>query len=698
MICEIKNMNHAMITTSVVHRCYSAAVKKTKNRIVDSSENWDSSKLFSEKELITELRKDSKKDKTNWRNKDFLGTTRRVQPTPRHPRLSSRLRRAKANTKVPADTVQKSDEKVPAQDAQQSDENTWISSSKLAAQRYAVDGQPAVPPLANDLDKVLFNPGVHFLKDPRTNVYNFDYELENIMSIKDFDFTRIPKFVPASKDASLAKLGAELGKKYTGSTSSLTSALTQIHHAISHWRPPQLMSLSKYFPGRTTTFTSSQRAPAVFNLRFNKNSKIWSVESDHTHDEEIILSLLGQTMETMLTTDSKTFALYDRTRSDELPRQDVRSTYNYLDCGQFLMRSQLDCYDPRLPGSGYFDLKTRAVCAVRHDIDYAQIHDGLNYQIMKKDGFDESFAREFFELIRSAMFKYSLQARIGSMDGIFVAYHNIKTLFGFEYLPLAEIDKIFHTSHLLTQNHGKNTLDLDTKMSQVGPLIADREFKLSTRIFELILDTLLNAHPDHKEAYSIALTCRKAGVLAVLAKPMQDKDISIADSGEPVQDLQEYTPKADPYTLYQHFMKDSHGWTPPDALAFTVKLENVVNGQKISPDQHPALESENDEWNVGFSMREAKATDWYSVMKKQVVHHHITSKVITERLENEADLRATALKNLPEPTKFQERLRELTKKGELYKAWDDAREKTRWVSGNKTETIPTPFEGITGKA
>jgi hypothetical protein len=30
----------------------------------------------------------------------------------------------------------------------------------------------------------------------------------------------------------------------------------------------------------------------------------------------------------------------------------------------------------------------------------------------------------------------SLQARIGGMDGIFVAYHNTKRLTGFQYLPM----------------------------------------------------------------------------------------------------------------------------------------------------------------------------------------------------------------------------------------------------------------------
>lgn len=32
------------------------------------------------------------------------------------------------------------------------------------------------------------------------------------------------------------------------------------------------------------------------------------------------------------------------------------------------MRSQLDCQDPRLPGTGVFDIKTRAALPIRVDL------------------------------------------------------------------------------------------------------------------------------------------------------------------------------------------------------------------------------------------------------------------------------------------------------------------------------------------
>ena len=38
-----------------------------------------------------------------------------------------------------------------------------------------------------------------------------------------------------------------------------------------------------------------------------------------------------------------------------------------MQSGSLMMRSQLDCYDPRLPGTGVFDIKTRACLPIRYD-------------------------------------------------------------------------------------------------------------------------------------------------------------------------------------------------------------------------------------------------------------------------------------------------------------------------------------------
>lgn len=106
-----------------------------------------------------------------------------------------------------------------------------------------------------------------------------------------------------------------------------------------------------------------------------------------------------------------------------------------------MLRSQLDCHDPRLPKKS-FDLKTRATLPIRMDVN--NYRDYLSYRLHCPFGLYESFEREFFDLCRSALLKYNFQVRIGDMDGIMIAYHNTAEIFGFQYLTRAEMDEILY--------------------------------------------------------------------------------------------------------------------------------------------------------------------------------------------------------------------------------------------------------------
>jgi hypothetical protein len=67
-----------------------------------------------------------------------------------------------------------------------------------------------------------------------------------------------------------------------------------------------------------------------------------------------------------------------------------------------------------------------------------------SYEIRSPLGDFESFEREYYDMCRATLLKYSLQVRLGRMDGIFVAYHNISRLFGFQYMSLEEMDFVLH--------------------------------------------------------------------------------------------------------------------------------------------------------------------------------------------------------------------------------------------------------------
>jgi hypothetical protein len=155
-----------------------------------------------------------------------------------------------------------------------------------------------------------------------------------------------------------------------------------------------------------------------------------------------ILLELGKSLERMLTMEEETFeAALVRGEPDAVATlQD--DEYHYTAMGDLLMRSQLDCYDPGLGGT--FDLKTRATTAVRCDVvNYLR---QSSYRINRLIGFRGSFEREFYDMARAAFAKYSLQARIGHMKGIFVAYHSTAEFFGFEFFSTEDMDRVLFGS------------------------------------------------------------------------------------------------------------------------------------------------------------------------------------------------------------------------------------------------------------
>ncbi|CAG8600574.1 9432_t:CDS:2, partial [Acaulospora colombiana] len=121
---------------------------------------------------------------------------------------------------------------------------TWVQTSSDGKPTLetieGLEPQPPVPTLAHSLDRVLFNSGPHWLRDPRSRVANFDEVLEKVPDIYDFDFARIQPYA-------LFELAKREGKQFTGSTSSLTSLLSHIFFLISNGRGVDTSTLSSAF-------------------------------------------------------------------------------------------------------------------------------------------------------------------------------------------------------------------------------------------------------------------------------------------------------------------------------------------------------------------------------------------------------------------------------------------------------------------
>ncbi|KAL1954772.1 hypothetical protein VTO42DRAFT_720 [Malbranchea cinnamomea] len=360
----------------------------------------------------------------------------------------------------------------------------------------------AVPRLCYGLDRVLFNPGVYHLQDPRSRVYNFDPYLREIMPVWEFDFDILNEYITSSRDTKLRSIAREKGLKYVGSSSSMTSVLSQFHFLLSWWRPVEISMLSQGFTERHRTFTKLTRAPAAVFLRHKDG--VYAIDADKEYDSANILMNLGKSMERLLTMPTEQYERYRKTSQNKMtPDESEDEAYHYTTMGDFLMRAQLDAYDPRLPGTGMFDLKTRAVLSIR--MDARNYEGGLGYQLRNLRGDYESFEREYFDMIRSAFLKYSLQVRIGRMDGIFVAYHNTERIFGFQYISLPEMDFALH---------GQN----DTALG-------DAEFKLSLNLWNKVLNKVTSMYPGQSLRFHFETRETTVPFMYIFAEPLTEEEI-----------------------------------------------------------------------------------------------------------------------------------------------------------------------------
>ncbi|KAI0408108.1 Pet127-domain-containing protein [Xylaria palmicola] len=373
--------------------------------------------------------------------------------------------------------------------------------------------RPKVPSVSYGLERVLFNSGVYQLQDPRSRVYNFDPYLSQIMPVDEFDFNALKQYVTSSKDNTLISIAKEYQKKYTGSTSSMTSMLAHFHFLLSAWRDINTSMLSRGFELDSLQFTRILRAPAAVFLHWKDGT--YAIDADKEFDTANILSMLGKSMEKLLTLSKEEYERYRHGSSNQITpeERDADEAFHYTGFQDFMMRSQLDAFDPRVPGTGMFDLKTRAVVSIRMDARGYQ--KGLGYEIRKKLGFWESYEREYYDMIRSAFLKYSLQVRMGRMDGIFVAFHNTQRIFGFQYVPLEEMDNALHGS--------------------TSKILGDEEFKVSLKLLNELLDRATRKWPERslRLHFETRSATKEAPFMYFFATPTTPEEIAaVQDAGK----------------------------------------------------------------------------------------------------------------------------------------------------------------------
>ena len=312
------------------------------------------------------------------------------------------------------------------------------------------------------------------------------------MPVQDFDFNALKGYITSSKDEALKQLARQYGKRYIGSTSSMTAMLAHFHYLLSQWRPINTSMLSKSFPDQSRTFTELLRCPSAIFLKYQDGT--YAIDADKQFDHANVLQLLGKSLEKLLVLRTEEYEKYRKSSANGIPNEEKSApdSYHYSGLGDFLMRSQLDAHDPRLPGTGMFDLKTRAVVSIRMDVmNYEQ---GVGYEIRDTQGAYESYEREYYDMIRAAFLKYSMQVRMGRMDGIFVAFHNVQRIFGFQYVSIEDMDLAVH--------------------GQKDTSLGDQEFALSIDLLNEMLNRVTKDFPK-TVSYSMVFHLYSSNVVSL---------------------------------------------------------------------------------------------------------------------------------------------------------------------------------------
>ncbi|KAJ3349850.1 hypothetical protein HDU91_006330 [Kappamyces sp. JEL0680] len=280
--------------------------------------------------------------------------------------------------------------------------------------------------------KRIFRAGPHFLWE---NEWKFDSYLEKIPQLQDFNMDKLKTFVRAAHDDQLHEVGdaaladpfgqvtRSVRAKFCSSTSSVTGVLAQIfalvtnqiHVNTAQFSDPIQFNVSKRCAGGHSYVRLSPFLNSGTKIQLLYRNGVYTIDEVGKQSPVEDLMQYGHLLELFLTLNRQDFAYYLNNYSGPRPlAADSPESYHYgLFQKNIVLRSQLDSHHPGLPKKT-FDLKTRALLPLRIDLESYKVD--------------------------------STQVRIGDMDGIFVAYHNTQTIFGFEYFSLEDMDVALYGS------------------------------------------------------------------------------------------------------------------------------------------------------------------------------------------------------------------------------------------------------------
>eukprot|EP00742_Colponemidia_sp_Colp-10_P002851 GILJ01003045.1.p1 GENE.GILJ01003045.1~~GILJ01003045.1.p1 ORF type:complete len:528 (-),score=70.47 GILJ01003045.1:206-1789(-) len=329
------------------------------------------------------------------------------------------------------------------------------------------------PTLAHGLRDYLQHKGTVRLMDMHTKSQHLTSFLRKIHQPDEINEHAIAPFVPPSQDKTLHEIAVKEKCRYLLSTSSVTASLSHIYFVLSRFRTVDISQFSEEVRNQSPMFMTSYRRPVSIIVR--PQNGMWGVDADKRFaDDNTILSDLGKSIERMLTMEADEFTrklLKANSQSNDLSL--MPEVYHYRKIKDLMLRSQLDCHDPDLPGDKKsFDLKTRATAPIRFNL--SNYEEFMNYRLLHHKGWFRAYEREYYDMVRSVFVKYGFQLRIGNMAGAFVTYHNTDEIFGFEFVALEEMDRYLYGNSYF----------------------ADKVFHASVNLFKVILDEATSKYPE----------------------------------------------------------------------------------------------------------------------------------------------------------------------------------------------------------
>lgn len=518
--------------------------------------------------------------------------------------------------------------------------------------------------------------GVYYLRDQRSRVFNFDPYLEKIMPVSEFDFSLLKDYITSSRDTTLLDIAKRCEAQFVGSTSTMTGLLTQLHFLISSWRGVNTSMLSKSINVTTTKFTKMTMAPSSVFLRWRDG--VYALDADKSGNPSTILSFLGRSLEKLLLLPTTEFERYRKSNENPInaSEQKVPEAYHYTKFGTMLMRSQLDAYDSRLPGSGVFDIKTRAAITIRMDQNEGEASKG--YEIRYPHGDWQSYEREYYDLLRSSLLKFSLQVRMGRMDGIYLAYHNVDRLFGFQYMSVSEMDLAIH--------------------GQMDTTLGDQEFRASLGILQEILNRATEAFPQQSSRITFHTMEGDSPAMNVFIAPVAEEEIEAMSKStdDELKELQQLQTKArahstasfstgsenivndasrPPVQTFEASPEDGEAKVsqnalekksdalldpPPGSIGLVITVENRVNGKKVD---RPRVLTSAHRWTVDFKVKDMPS----SSVGRPYRHCQLARKKLFDRLSKDTDV----------SNPYVNKLRELATRGRSWRKTQDAIDERR---------------------